>query len=311
VRFLVIVCLLRLLSSGTTLSASAAPLQACLPTVQGQPTTPPAQAGTLLINEVLLSSKQTWSCPGSTSVPDAEDNSWIELYNPMALSFNLYTVHAAIDGGPGTTSMYLPFGSAITARGFLTIFPAKSIIFPNGAPETFTRRLLFSGTVIDQITLPSNLGEDQSYARIPDGGSRWEITNTPTIGISNVLPTPTPKPLPTPKPVTVKKKSSSKTSLKTSSKTTSSKTTSAQTDTTTGGSTNPSLASGVQPAWSQLQLPTTPATEPAAVSPLDATTIPSPTNSTNGDVLRNMLFAGVAIVLVGALLLWWRRFKHP
>ncbi len=312
-RFLVIVCLLFcLLFSGTTLSASAAPQQACLPTVQGQLATPPEQAGTILINEVLLSSKKTWSCPGSTSVPGSEDNSWIELYNPMALSFNLYIVHAAIDGGSGTTAMYFPFGTAIAAHGFLIIFPDKSIIFPNGAPETFTRRLLFTGTVINQITIPSNLGEDQSYARIPDGGSKWEITNTPTIGISNVLPTPTPKPVRTPKPATVKKKSSSKISVKT----TTNKTTSTQIGTTTTGeSTNPPVANGVQPAWSQLQLPATsssPQTTPsvATVSPVDTAATSSPANSASGDVPRNILFTGLAAAFIGALLWWWRRFKH-
>lgn len=167
-----IVCLLCMLFGGTTLSASAASHQACLPTVQGPITTPPAQAGTVLINEVLLSSKQTWSCPGSTSVPGSEDNSWIELYNPMALSFNLYIVHAEIDGGPGTTPILFPFGSAIAAHGFLAFFPYKRTLFPNGV-ETFTRRLLFNNgpvsTVINQITIPSNFGDGQSYARIPMG----------------------------------------------------------------------------------------------------------------------------------------------
>jgi hypothetical protein len=272
------------------------------------------QAGTVLINEVLLSSKQTWSCPGSTSVPGTTDNSWVELYNPLALSFNLYIVHAAIDGGPGTTAMYFPFGSAIAAHGFLTIFPDKSIIFPNGAPETLTRRLLFNGTIIDQVKIPSNLGDGQSYARISDGGPKWEITSTPTIGRSNVLPTPTPKAGRTPKAATIKKKSSSKISAKT----TSSKTTSTHTGTTiTGESTNPSVASGVQPAWSQLQLPSTasplPTTAAATASPLDTTTTSPPANSTSGDVLRNVLLTGVAAAFVCALLWWWwrRRFTHP
>ncbi len=309
-----IVCLLCMLFGGTTLSASAASHQACLPTVQGPITTPPAQAGTVLINEVLLSSKQTWSCPGSTSVPGSEDNSWIELYNPMALSFNLYIVHAEIDGGPGTTPILFPFGSAIAAHGFLAFFPYKRTLFPNGV-ETFTRRLLFNNgpvsTVINQITIPSNLGGGQSYARSTDGGSKWEITNTPTIGRSNILPVPTPKAIRTSKAATTKKKSSGGKISVTSSKTTSTHIST----TTTGESTTPPVASGSQPAWSQLQLPTPvsplPTTEAAAVSPPDTTTTSPPANSTNGDAPRNLLFTGVAAVFVCALLLWWRRFKHP
>jgi hypothetical protein len=310
VRFLVLVCLLCLLASGTTLPASAASQQVCLPTVQGSLNIPPNQAGTVLINEVLLSSKKSWSCPGATSVPGSTDNSWIELYNPMSLSFNLYAVHAAIDGGSGTTPLYLPFGSAIAAHGFLTVFPNKNIIFLNGSTKTLTRRLLFNGSVIDTITLPANLGDDQSYARIPDGASKWEITNTPTIGISNVLPTPTPK------PATVKKKSSSKISVTTSSKTISSKTTAKPTATTTSAeNTNPPATSSSQPTWGQMQLPTTaspyPTTEAAAVSPPGTTTTSPLANSTSSDVPRNVLFTGIAAAFVCALLLWWRRFKHP
>ncbi|MBV9709878.1 MAG: hypothetical protein JO011_03045 [Ktedonobacteraceae bacterium] len=313
-RFLVIVCLLCLLSGITSLPASGASHQACLPTVPGQLTPPPEVAGTVLINEVLLSSKKPVSCPGSTSVPGPQDTSWIELYNPMALSFNLYIVHATIDGGPGTSSMYLPFGSAIAAHGFLTIFPDKRLIFPNGAPETFTRRLLFNGNVIDQVTIPSNLGEDQSYARIPDGASKWVITNTPTIGSSNVLP---PKPVRTPKSATTKKKSrSSKTSAKSKNKTLSSKAASIYAGTTITGEDNTSPdASGVQPAWRQLQLPagaSSPPTTSAAASPDDTTATSPPANNTGGDAPRNVLLTGLTVVSACALLWWWRRrrFKH-
>jgi len=234
----------------------------------------------------------------------------------MSLSFNLYAVHAAIDGDSGTTPMYLPFGSTIAAHGFLTVFPAENIIFLNSNAKTLTRRLLFNGSVINTIKLPANLGNDQSYARVPDGGSQWEITNTPTIGISNVLPTSTPKPIPTPKPAIVKKKSSSKISVTTSSKTATSKTTATPTATTTSReNTNPPATSAAQPAWGQMQLPTTaspyPTPEAAAVSPPGTTTTSPPANSTSSDVPRNVLFTGIAAAFVCALLLWWRRFKHP
>ena len=315
-----LLCLLFLLFDTTSLPTFGASQQVCLPGAQGQPTTPPEQAGIILINEVLLSSKQAWSCPGSTSVPDSSNKSWLELYNPRALSFNLYIVHAVIDGGPGTAAIYLPFGSTIAAHGFLTIFPDKSLVLTNGGAETFTRRLLFSGTVIDQVTIPANLGNGQSYARIPDGASKWKITNAPTIGSSNVLPTATPAVKHTLKSSTTKKKSSGvTTSTKASRSTTATTTTSIYTstaDTTIPGENNNApVANGVQPAWRQLQLPATPSSLPTSqprdtVSPIDTTRSPAPANNTNADVLRNVLFTALALVLIGVLFWCWRRFMR-
>jgi hypothetical protein len=309
-----LLCLLLLFVVENPLSALGAVQQACLPTIQGSITIPPEQAGTVLINEALLSSKQPWSCPGATSVPESTDTYWLELYNPMALSFDIYGVHAAIDSGPGTTPIYFPLGSAIAAHGFL-------IIFPRNAPGNFTRRLLFNGTVIDQITIPANLGTDQSYARVPDGASTWVITNTPTIGSSNVLPTPTPKPIHTPKPVTAKKKSSSgsKISAKASIKSTPGKTLATNPGTTTTTqSSHPVVVNGVQPPWHQLQLPS-PSSSPqsassvaavATVAPVDTTANAPPANNDGADIPRKLLFTGLAIVCAGALFWCWRRFMH-
>jgi len=240
----------------------------------------------------------------------------------MALSFDIYSVHAAIDGGSGTTPMYFPFGSAIAAHGFLTIFPNNSIIFPNNTPETFTRRLLFNGTVIDQIAIPANLGNDQSYARVPDGASTWVITTTPTIGRSNVLPTPTPRPIPkpthTPKPVATQKKSSgSKTSGKGNAKSTPGKTLATNPGTTTTTQSNhPGIVSGVQPPWHQLQLPS-PSSSPqsasaaATAAQVDTAANAPPANNDSADIPRKLLFTGLALACTGALLWWWRRFMHP
>ncbi len=309
------ICLLLLLFFvGNPLSARGASQQVCLPTIQGSITTPPEQAGTVLINEALLSSKQPWSCPGSTSVPATTDTSWLELYNPMALAFDIYGVHAAIDNGPNTTPIYFTFGSAIAAHGFLIIF------LPQSSPQSFNRRLLFHGTVIDDITVPSNIGSDQSYARTPDGASKWEITNTPTIGLSNVLPTPTPKttpkPTPTPHPVATKKKSSgNKLSVKTSSRSTPGTTSTTHRGTTASAQSSPPIGvNGVQPPWHQLQLPGTPSSSQnttATVVPADtpATTANAPlANNDNADVPRKMLFTGMALACAGTLFWWWRRF---
>ncbi len=309
------ICLFLLLFFvGNPLSARGASQQACLPTVQGPLTIPHEQLGTVLINEVLLSSKQPWSCPGSTSVPGTTDTSWLELYNPMALAFDIYGVHAAIDNGPNTTSTSFSFGSAIAAHGFLTIF------LPQRSPQSFNRRLLFNGIVIDDITISSNLGIDQSYARVPDGASKWEITNTPTIGRTNVFPTPTPrttpKPTSTPHPVATKKKSNvNKHSAKTSGRSTPGTTSTTHQGTTASAqSSSPGVANGVQPPWHQLQLPGTPSSlqnTTATVVPNDTLTTTAtapPANNDNADVPRKMLFTGMAIACASTLFWWWRRF---
>jgi outer membrane biosynthesis protein TonB len=323
VRFLVIVCLfcclLCCLFAASSLPTSAASQQVCLPTqVQADP--PPIQPGTVLINEVLLSSKKALSCPGSTAVPGIQDTAWIELYNPKALPFNLYSVQAAIDGGPGTSPMFFPFGSTIAAHGFLTIFPDKSTIFPNGTAETLIRRLLFNDTtIIDQITVPPNLGDGQSYARVPDGASKWVITDAPTMGNSNVLPTPTPKVAHTPKPTPTPKTAATPKSAPSKKKSSVSTTPSAQTSTTfNGASSNPPTINGSQPTWNQLQLPasssanqTTPAT--TTNTSIDTSATSPPPNSNNGDALRTMLIIAALGTIAACSALWWRRrrFKHP
>jgi hypothetical protein len=65
---------------------------------------------------------------------------------------------------------------------FLSVFSGTSI---NGNGNV---RLLIGGVTIDQINIPS-LKLDQSYARIPDGSSSWQVTNTLSTFSENVTVT--------------------------------------------------------------------------------------------------------------------------
>src|SRR5882762_506713 len=167
------------------------------------PATPPPVAGTLVqptaaphllfINEVLPHPSSHWNC-SEQGTSEASKDAWVELYNPQSQAFDLYTVHSSFDTGPNTTRAYFPVGAAIPAHGFLVIFPTVSLsgpLFP--ADGSFTLRLLIGDTLVDQVTLIP-LVSDTSYSRMPDGGSTWVVTDTPTIDASNVPPTPTPKP---------------------------------------------------------------------------------------------------------------------
>ncbi|GAC1622195.1 MAG: hypothetical protein NVS4B11_15910 [Ktedonobacteraceae bacterium] len=161
------------------------------PTVSGTLVQPTTTSGTLFINEALLVPHSTWNCSELGTYTPTNDT-WVEIYNAQDQPFDLYSVHTSIDSGPNTNPFYLPFGSAIAPHGFLVVFPRLDPNFL--ATETATWRLLIGGIAVDTVTLPS-LGEDQAYARVPDGSQTWIITSTPTIDASNTTsvmpPTPT------------------------------------------------------------------------------------------------------------------------
>ena len=238
-------------------------------------------------------------------------NMWIELYNPQNQVFNLSAIHAAFDTGSGTNRGYLPFGAAIAAHGFFVIFPDIGGVF--SSTKTSLLRLLFNGMVIDQVLVPTSLGYNQSYARIPDGGKDWRITSLPTIDASNTPPAVTPTPTRSP--------TATKTGGGIQQSATGSRTVGRVGSSTTGTTEvapqnadgQPTPSDGIQPAWSGLQMPSsTGASSPVATAPTDiapAMTPAAPTADTGADVPRKVLFSSLAVVLAGVLFLCWRRFK--
>lgn len=277
-----------LFMSMTPLSLFAATRHGCAPltppSVSGSLILPPAQYDTLLINEVLTLPHSTWNCSESgvyTPINDA----WVEVYNPQNQPFDLYAVHTNLDSGPNTDPFYFPFGSAIAAHGYLVVFPRTSAAFLS--TEGTTLRLVIDGTVIDELALPP-LGEDQSYARIPDGGSTWQITSNPTIDTSNApaqhnTPTPTLS-----NNVSGYGNGGSYTSI--------TNTTDRQT-----------RAEGTQPGWNTLQLPTrTSSTLDVSPSPGGAT--PSTQPGDNMDIPHKILFTLLLVALALTLLWSWRLF---
>ncbi len=259
------------------------------PSVPGSPAPAPATQGVVLINEVLLNPQSRWNCaePGSTF---SDQDAWVELYNPQNQSFNLYAAHAYLDSGPTTNPYYFPFGASIAARGFLVIFPRIDATFV--LTETSTIRLLISGVTIDQIMVP-NLAGDQSYARIADGASKWQVTNTPTIDASNNSSQPSSTPI-------------------SSSTSTGNRGYGGQGN---GGTTktNTPVVDGTQPAWVGLRLPTpTPVpgitpTVSGSLTPLPSS--PPPTSSGLDTPWRIALTTLLAIALVLTLFWCWRLFR--
>lgn len=295
-RSLTIVCIFFLLSSMTISSVSSATGHGCAPA------TPPPVAGTLVqpeatphivfINEVLPSPASVWNC-SEQGTKATSDDIWVELYNPQNQPFDLYAVHSYLDTGSGTTASYFPVGTAIAAHGFLVIFPMKFAGATFMLTNSSTLRLLLNGTLVDQVTLIP-LVPDTSYARMPDGGNTWQVTDTPTIDASNVPPTPTPKPTRTPKPSSVKT-----TSQKSS--------TQGKAGTLDGATTDTSnQPAGTQPAWNALSVPAiTPSVSETTTQGNTSNSAPQGTNT--GDLPRKVLLTSLAAASLLALL-WGSRF---
>ena len=245
------------------------------PPVPGSPLPAPAIHGKLLINEVLSLPGSRWNCSEPQNSYSITRDSWIELYNPQSQPYNLYTSHATIETGSGTTPFYLPLGSVIAPHGYLVLFPSMF----SGTLINANVRLLIGGVTIDQINIPS-LPVDQSYARIPDGSNLWQITNTPTIDSSN-----NPSQL---NPVVSPTASSFN-----------------QGPAGSGYATaTPAPIIGTQTVWSSLQFPTPVVIETPATKPTAANTSPlSPPVNDGWDTPHRILITTLIVTL--ALMLFW------
>ncbi len=282
-RFLMIFLVVTLLCSSAILFTPNVSAHGCAPptppAIAGSPAPAPASKGAFLLNEILLNPESTWNCSESGTDFVSKDT-WVELYNPKNQPFNLYVAHAYLDSGPGTTIYYLPFGSAITGHGFLVVFPRT---IGNFAPEPApTIRLLIANTIIDEMKVP-RLAADQSYARLMDGASKWQVVSTPTIDASNNTSGVNSTPTSLSTPAGYKRNANG------------------------NGHNNIPFANGTQPVWSKLQFPT-PA--PVPTTSISSTPLPSsPPAASSSDLPRRISMTVLIVMLALALFLCWRVFK--
>ena len=297
-RFVVIVCMMVLLVSNTVVSSVlSASKHGCAPAtpppVAGTLAQPEATAHVVFINEVLSNPGSVWNC-SEIGASSRSNDTWVELYNPQNLAFDLYTVHSSLDTGPSTTPFYFPVNTAIAAHGFLVVFPPPSIFAPLlSATGSLTLRLLISGTLVDQVSL-TPLVSDTSYARMPDGGDTWQVTDAPTIDASNVTLRPTPIPTRTPKP----------SSTKTDSQKSSTPSTVSTLDRTTINTSN--QTAGTQPVWNALSVPTTMSSIPEAITQGNISNS-TPQATDTADLPQKVLLTSLAAASLLALL-WVSRF---
>ena len=312
VRFLTLASILLLLTLVLTPSfVSAAKKHGCAPvtppTVSGTLVQPPAARGTLFINEALLTPHSTWNCSELGTYTSSND-AWIEIYNAQNQPFDLYSVHTSIDSGPNTNPFYLPFGSSIAPYGFLVVFPRLNANFI--ATETTTWRLLIGGIPIDEVSIPL-LGEDQAYARIPDGSPTWVITSTPTIdanNISSVIP-PTPKRTKVEATATARATSGKNKGSGSINKggTGGSRGDTHNNGSNTGTANGQQQVAGVQPTWTSLKYPDGVTATPATGTPSSNAILQVSNNDL--DVPHKILLTLLVVALAAALFWCWRLFR--
>ena len=254
---------------------------------------PSATPGIVMINEVLTSPQNEWTCtaPNQTS---NQIHTWVEIYNPQSQPLDLYAARAIlfyeVQGTQQDEGYPLPFGSTIAAHGFLAVFPSMNQP-SNVATQLPSARLIISQVVIDQVSIPY-LTDDISYARIPDGSNHWQITATPTIASSNTISTSTPTP-----------KTKQKSTRTTQKSTRTTRRGSTSNDETSTDAANP----GVQPTWGVLRLPSS-GSNNAETQQRNAS--PSSVNANiSADLLKKILLTLISILFLFALLGGWRLYR--
>ncbi len=276
------------------------------PAVSGSPAPVPATPGIITLNEVLLNPATAWNCSDTAGVSSPTD-SWIELYNPQSQPLNLYTGHAMLDTGPGTNPYYFPLGASLAAQGFLVVFPFTRLSISSTNSTALNVRLIIDGEIIDQVAVPQ-LNPDESYARMPDGSGKWQITAAPTIDVSNMAGLVTPTPTLNPTPPT-----SAGTGNNGNSSSGNTNNGSSSTTPVTG------LVSGTQPAWSKVTFPVTPTLNAISyTSTSTPTTLSSPASTpvspvapvnNSSDTPRRIIVTLLLIALAATLFWCWRLFS--
>ncbi len=121
---------------------------------------------TVYINELLPAPGDVdWDGNGTAD----GDDEWLELYNPNDRPVGL--------GGWSLTDesnivYHLPLSLTIPARGFLTLYQAQTGFALNNGGDTVTLSHP-TGVAVDSVRYDHSPGYDQTWCRLPDGGSDW------------------------------------------------------------------------------------------------------------------------------------------
>ena len=140
----------------------------------------------VVINEVYTFSNQS----------EIDDLDWIELYNTTDQDIDLEGVLMWESGG-SEEAWAFPKGSIIKAKGYLVVDSDKYGLLNDPlnhpawglskGPDEYMVLANNDMTIIDEVKLPS-LNEGETYGRITDGSSDWQVFQTGTKGKKNEGP---------------------------------------------------------------------------------------------------------------------------
>ncbi len=140
----------------------------------------------VVINEVYTFSDQS----------EADDLDWIELYNTTNEDIDLTDV-LMWEGGGSEEAWAFPKGTVIKAKGYYVVDCDKYGLLNNPVkypawglskgPEEVIVLANSDLKVIDEVALPS-MNENETYGRVTDGASDWQIFQNGTKGVKNEGP---------------------------------------------------------------------------------------------------------------------------
>lgn len=160
------------------------------------------EGGAIMLNEVC--------CYNDTIIYDklGEYNDYVELYNPSSKAVDI-SGFSLSDNKSRLTRYIFPEGSVIESGGYLVLWGADGS-YDSWAEEDAASYLHFSlkagetvylsnaaGEVIDKIKIPSDIGRDVSYSRLPDAAvhiDEWTVAEA-TPGEKNAVRVQKPEPL--------------------------------------------------------------------------------------------------------------------
>jgi hypothetical protein len=132
----------------------------------------------VVINEFLPRARYDWNGDGKVDSGDE----FIEILNlsdqPISISGWM------LDVKPGTAPPYYIRNVIIQAGARLAFFGSETGLFLSSGGDT-VRLLKLNGQVSDAFTYDVVSAPDQSWCRLPDGGSKWVFGCTPTIMETN------------------------------------------------------------------------------------------------------------------------------